>query len=173
MPFSWGIDLMGFPKAYLQPISPPEMISNLYFLPLARRMGEDAGVLIDAVRWGAFTLAWEVCMLAMFSLWTLCLLSFQNYDYMLYTAQVNCHPCRARVLRSTDSVRSSCMAASKALSLSCCTMDRRRMPVPSCMLLASGLPASTRRFTSSMVASGRRTMPSGSTCRRPTGRMSF
>lgn len=60
VPFTYGIDLFGFPKAYMQPISPPELISNLVFVPLARSMGQSAGVLVDNVRFGAFSVAWEV-----------------------------------------------------------------------------------------------------------------
>ena len=61
VPFTWGIDLFGFPKAYLQPISPPELVTNAVYIPLARRMGETAGVLVNSVRFGAFNVAWEVC----------------------------------------------------------------------------------------------------------------
>lgn len=69
IPFTYGINLLSFPKAYMQPISPPEMIANAVFVPLARKMGQSAGVLVDNVRFGAFSVAW------------------QNYDYILYVMQ--------------------------------------------------------------------------------------
>ncbi|GJE84991.1 P-loop containing nucleoside triphosphate hydrolase protein [Phanerochaete sordida] len=69
VPFTWGIDLFGFPRAYLQPISPPELITNAMYFPLARRMGENAGVLVNSVRFGAFSVAWE------------------NWDFTFYTMQ--------------------------------------------------------------------------------------
>lgn len=61
IPFTYGINLSSFPKAYMEPISPPDVISNAVFVPLARKMGQSAGVLVDNVRFGAFSVAWQVC----------------------------------------------------------------------------------------------------------------
>lgn len=69
VPFTWGIDVLGFPKASAEPISPPDMITNAMFFPLARRMGENAGVLVNSVRFGAFKVTWG------------------NWTYIYYTMQ--------------------------------------------------------------------------------------
>ena len=60
VPFGYGIDLFGFPNAIIQPISPPELITNAIYIPSARRMGENAGTLVNSVRFGGFNVAWQV-----------------------------------------------------------------------------------------------------------------
>ncbi|KAI0637987.1 P-loop containing nucleoside triphosphate hydrolase protein [Trametes polyzona] len=62
----YNINILGFPGAVAQPISPPDLITTLIFIPLARRLSHVPGVLVDSISYGAFHLAWD------------------KYDFILY-----------------------------------------------------------------------------------------
>ncbi|TCD70438.1 hypothetical protein EIP91_003519 [Steccherinum ochraceum] len=64
-----NVNLLGFPHALVEPASPPDVISSLMFFPLARRLGDMTGILVDSVRFGLFKIAWD------------------KYDYLLYVAR--------------------------------------------------------------------------------------
>ncbi|KAI0787146.1 P-loop containing nucleoside triphosphate hydrolase protein [Irpex lacteus] len=65
------VNLLGFPGAFVQPISPPDIITSVNFLPVARGgQGQGSGVLVDDVKFGAFRVAWD------------------KYDFILYVVKV-------------------------------------------------------------------------------------
>ncbi|KAJ3552370.1 hypothetical protein NM688_g4183 [Phlebia brevispora] len=53
------IDVIAFCGEAAKPIAPPEMISALTFQPTAREEGRTVGVLVDTVRYGAFSVTWQ------------------------------------------------------------------------------------------------------------------
>lgn len=53
--------LLSFPGSTVVPLSPNELITNVTFIPLARK-GPVPGVLADAVYYGAFRMAWAVSL---------------------------------------------------------------------------------------------------------------
>lgn len=53
------LNILGFPAVYARPLSPSEQVSNLVFIPLARRLGSVPGVLADNVEFGGFSVAWK------------------------------------------------------------------------------------------------------------------
>ncbi|KAK7695747.1 hypothetical protein QCA50_000384 [Cerrena zonata] len=59
-------NLLGFPDALIQPISPSDLVSNLFFIPLGRAMGRSQGIMVDMIRFGCFQVAWD------------------KYDFLLY-----------------------------------------------------------------------------------------
>ncbi|THH15203.1 hypothetical protein EW146_g5223, partial [Bondarzewia mesenterica] len=69
MSADYRLDLLGFPGAYIQPLSPAEVITNKVFLPLPKRTGPVPGLLLDSVEFGAFKVAWK------------------HYDFTLYIAR--------------------------------------------------------------------------------------
>ncbi|THH31305.1 hypothetical protein EUX98_g2882 [Antrodiella citrinella] len=65
----YNANVLGFPGALIEPALPPDLVSGLVFYPVARRMGSATGILVDAVRFGLFKVAWD------------------KYDYLLYVAR--------------------------------------------------------------------------------------
>ncbi|CAL1701102.1 unnamed protein product [Somion occarium] len=61
--------VLGYPGAVVQPISPPDLVTNVFFVPLGRQMGRSSGVLVDAIRFGSFRVAWD------------------KYDFILYVVK--------------------------------------------------------------------------------------
>ncbi|KAI0327751.1 P-loop containing nucleoside triphosphate hydrolase protein [Cubamyces sp. BRFM 1775] len=64
--YDGNINILGFPGAFAQPLSPSDIISTIHFVPLARRLSRVPGVLVDSISFGAFRLAWD------------------KYDFLLY-----------------------------------------------------------------------------------------
>ncbi|KAI0353456.1 P-loop containing nucleoside triphosphate hydrolase protein [Trametes cingulata] len=64
--YDGNINILGFPGVMALPLSPPELISTVYFIPLARRLSKVPGVLVDNISFGSFQLAWD------------------KYDFLLY-----------------------------------------------------------------------------------------
>ncbi|KAI0824726.1 P-loop containing nucleoside triphosphate hydrolase protein [Trametes gibbosa] len=62
----WSVNILGFPGALARPVSPPDLITSVYFIPLARRLSQIPGVLVDQISYGAFQVAWD------------------KYDFLLY-----------------------------------------------------------------------------------------
>ena len=58
--YDGNINILGFPGAFAQPLSPADIISTVHFVPLARRLSRIPGVLVDSISFGAFNLAWDV-----------------------------------------------------------------------------------------------------------------
>ncbi|KAF7798910.1 hypothetical protein EIP86_010138 [Pleurotus ostreatoroseus] len=54
-----NVDILGFPGAFVQPLAPSEIISQLFFYPLARMNGRSTGVLGESIRFGSFRVAWD------------------------------------------------------------------------------------------------------------------
>ncbi|KAA1466461.1 P-loop containing nucleoside triphosphate hydrolase protein [Dentipellis sp. KUC8613] len=65
----YRLQLLSFPGAYVQPLSPSELVTSKIFIPLPRNASPVPGVLADNVVFGGFKLAWS------------------NYDFILYIAQ--------------------------------------------------------------------------------------
>ncbi|CCM05578.1 uncharacterized protein FIBRA_07805 [Fibroporia radiculosa] len=62
-----NIGFLGFPGALIKPVSPPELITSLAFVPFARRAAAQVpGRLVDQVKFGSFSVAWD------------------KYDFLLY-----------------------------------------------------------------------------------------
>ncbi|KAI0650237.1 P-loop containing nucleoside triphosphate hydrolase protein [Trametes meyenii] len=64
--YDGNINILGFPGSVVQPLSPPDLITTVYFVPLARRLSQVPGVLVDNISFGAFRLVWD------------------KYDFLLY-----------------------------------------------------------------------------------------
>ncbi|KAI0723095.1 P-loop containing nucleoside triphosphate hydrolase protein [Earliella scabrosa] len=64
-----NVDIFEFPGAMVQPLSPPDLITNVYFIPLARRLSQIPGVLLDSIQFGSFRVAWD------------------KYDFLLYVVE--------------------------------------------------------------------------------------
>jgi hypothetical protein len=62
MSADWALNITSFPGAYTMPLSPSEMITNVFFVPIARRLGSVPGVVIDSVLFGGFKVAWDVSL---------------------------------------------------------------------------------------------------------------
>ncbi|EGO27875.1 hypothetical protein SERLADRAFT_346820 [Serpula lacrymans var. lacrymans S7.9] len=56
----YRLSLLDFPAAQIQALPTPESITNVIFMPLARRLGDIKGVLSQSVVFGAFDLTWKV-----------------------------------------------------------------------------------------------------------------
>ncbi|KAI0722230.1 P-loop containing nucleoside triphosphate hydrolase protein [Cerioporus squamosus] len=63
------VNIFGFPGAIIQPLSPPDLISSVYFIPLARRLSQVPGILVDSILFGSFRVAWD------------------KYDFLLYVVK--------------------------------------------------------------------------------------
>ncbi|KAI0082447.1 P-loop containing nucleoside triphosphate hydrolase protein [Panus rudis PR-1116 ss-1] len=61
--------ILAFPNALIQPLSPPDIVSNLYFVPLGKHLGKSTGILVDLLRFGSFRVAWN------------------EYDFLLYVVR--------------------------------------------------------------------------------------
>ncbi|OBZ77167.1 putative ATPase YjoB [Grifola frondosa] len=62
----YNISLLSYPGAIIQPLFPSDLITNVYFIPLARHLSQIPGVLVDQIKFGSFRLAWD------------------KYDFVLY-----------------------------------------------------------------------------------------
>ncbi|KAL0949354.1 hypothetical protein HGRIS_009423 [Hohenbuehelia grisea] len=69
MTSDWNLQLLSFPGVYAVPIQKNPLFTELFFIPLARRLGGPPGVLVDQVQLGAFSVAWE------------------SYDFIVYIIQ--------------------------------------------------------------------------------------
>ncbi|RPD66739.1 P-loop containing nucleoside triphosphate hydrolase protein [Lentinus tigrinus ALCF2SS1-7] len=67
--FDYTVNIFGYPGALIQPLSPPDLISAVYFVPLARRLSQIPGVLVDSISFGSFRVAWD------------------KYDFLLYVVK--------------------------------------------------------------------------------------
>lgn len=62
MTIAYGLNITTLPGVYAQPLSTSELVTNVFFVPLARRLGAGPGVLVDDIQFGGFSVAWEVCL---------------------------------------------------------------------------------------------------------------
>ncbi|KAF5322526.1 hypothetical protein D9619_000647 [Psilocybe cf. subviscida] len=62
----YNMSLMSFPAATFTPIEKSPLVTNIMFIPLARKLGTVPGILIDNIEFGAFSVTW------------------QSYEYILY-----------------------------------------------------------------------------------------
>jgi transitional endoplasmic reticulum ATPase len=53
------INPLNFPGAYAVPIQDNQVVTNVVFVPLARRVGATPGLVVDFVQLGSFVVAWE------------------------------------------------------------------------------------------------------------------
>jgi F420-0:gamma-glutamyl ligase-like protein len=60
MTADYGLDLTNFPGAYALPLSSSELVTNVFFIPIARRLGSIPGVILDNIIFGGFKVAWDV-----------------------------------------------------------------------------------------------------------------
>ncbi|KAH8106023.1 P-loop containing nucleoside triphosphate hydrolase protein [Cristinia sonorae] len=52
-------EVLGLPGTTVEPVTPADVISQLVFVPLARRIGDVTGVLTQSVRFGLFHVSWR------------------------------------------------------------------------------------------------------------------
>ncbi|KAI9069256.1 P-loop containing nucleoside triphosphate hydrolase protein [Trametes sanguinea] len=57
--YDGNIQLLSFPGAVALPLAPSELISTVYFVPLARHLSKIPGVLVDQLSFGGFQVAWD------------------------------------------------------------------------------------------------------------------
>lgn len=69
MTSDFRLNLLAFPGACVQPLSPTEVVTNKIFVPLSHRSSTVPGLLADSVEFGGFRLVWK------------------NYDFILYIAR--------------------------------------------------------------------------------------
>ncbi|KIM91080.1 hypothetical protein PILCRDRAFT_811596 [Piloderma croceum F 1598] len=69
MSADYGLNLTSLPGASALPLSPSELVTNVLFVPIARRLGSVPGVLLDNIVFGGFKVAWN------------------TYDFIIYTAR--------------------------------------------------------------------------------------
>lgn len=60
MTSDYSLNVLGFPGASATPVETTPLITNLAFIPLARKLGSLPGVLVDQVQFGTFNLVWDV-----------------------------------------------------------------------------------------------------------------
>jgi hypothetical protein len=60
MSADYGLNLTSFPGVYAVPLSSSELVTNVFFVPLARRLGTVPGIVADNVLFGGFKVAWDV-----------------------------------------------------------------------------------------------------------------
>ncbi|TBU32974.1 P-loop containing nucleoside triphosphate hydrolase protein [Dichomitus squalens] len=65
----YGNSILSFPGALVQPLAPSELISSVYFVPVARRLSQIPGVLVNQIFFGSFRVAWD------------------KYEYLLYVVK--------------------------------------------------------------------------------------
>jgi hypothetical protein len=53
------MNILGFPGAYSQPLDANELITSVFFVPVARR-AQSRGVFLESVEFGCFRTAWSV-----------------------------------------------------------------------------------------------------------------
>lgn len=53
-------NVLDFPGALVQPLSPSDLITTVYFVPFARHLSTIPGVLVDQISFGSFRVAWDV-----------------------------------------------------------------------------------------------------------------
>jgi transitional endoplasmic reticulum ATPase len=89
MSADYGLNLTSFPGASTLPLSPSELVTNVLFVPIARRLGSVPGILLDNVVFGGFKVAWNVSSFCSFRL-EYCIEPGcnQTYDFIIYTARV-------------------------------------------------------------------------------------
>jgi hypothetical protein len=56
----YNVGILGFPDLLAEPISADEVITETFFIPLAKRSAPIPGIVLDQVLFGAFRLAWDV-----------------------------------------------------------------------------------------------------------------
>lgn len=52
--------VLGFPGLTYEPLERTPLITNLYFIPLSKRLVGVPGLLLDQVEFGAFKVRWNV-----------------------------------------------------------------------------------------------------------------
>ena len=61
MTSDFRIDFLSLPSVTAIPMPKTQLITNAFFHPVARRIADGSGVLVESVEFGAFGLAWSVC----------------------------------------------------------------------------------------------------------------
>jgi len=63
MSMDFRLNVLRLPGVHAIPLNESELVTNLFFVPLARRLGTSRGVLIDTIEFGSFRLIWGVSTL--------------------------------------------------------------------------------------------------------------
>jgi transitional endoplasmic reticulum ATPase len=85
-PRSMGI--LSFPGVAAFPVDESQLVTNLVFIPLARRLGIVRGVLLDSIEFGSFQLAFGVITWLIYHLRTPTDFPYQNQEFILHVAHV-------------------------------------------------------------------------------------
>jgi transitional endoplasmic reticulum ATPase len=54
MTADWRLNILDVPGVASIPLDESKLVTNLVFVPLARRLGEVPGVLVDSIEFGSF-----------------------------------------------------------------------------------------------------------------------
>lgn len=60
MSSDYQLNILSSHGVYSKPIASSELVTNLLFVPLARRLGSIPGMLVDSVQFGGFNVTWKV-----------------------------------------------------------------------------------------------------------------
>lgn len=69
MSADYGLNIISLTGVYSLPLSSSELVTNAFFVPIARRLGSVPGVILDNVVFGGFKVTWD------------------NYDFIVYIAK--------------------------------------------------------------------------------------
>lgn len=56
----FGLNILSFPGATATRLENTPLLTNLFFIPLARSLNSVPGVLVDSVQYGVFKVVWKV-----------------------------------------------------------------------------------------------------------------
>jgi transitional endoplasmic reticulum ATPase len=60
MTVDYRLNILNLPGAQVFPLDESELVTNLWFVPLTRRLKELPGVLVDSIELGSFRLIFDV-----------------------------------------------------------------------------------------------------------------
>lgn len=123
MTSDWRLQLLSFPGVSAEPIEAAPLVTEVVFIPLARRLGGPLGMVADSVEIGTFKVTWEVSMLVVVPLIDL-QWAIQGYEFIVYITQVRWLLCPIALQYSHTSV-SGPWASVIAPSTSSCMKEQR------------------------------------------------
>ncbi|EJU03011.1 P-loop containing nucleoside triphosphate hydrolase protein [Dacryopinax primogenitus] len=93
------INILGYPHAMFRPLNPDQMITNTFFVPLARRASDTPGIVMEQVTYGTFMVAWDKYEFILHILtFTIPMFGYVTYNYLLHDGPPE--PCRRLILEA-------------------------------------------------------------------------
>ena len=87
----YTLNILTYPGAFSVPLNEDEFITNLVFVPFARRLSYGLpGVLVNSVTYGGFKTAWDVSVFHFFEIFNrgFNVLLKQRYEFIVYVVKV-------------------------------------------------------------------------------------